>query len=239
MTPSISIVLPCYNPAKGWENNVIHNYNLIQSTFPEDTIEIVLVNDCSSVKILANEISELNSLPYFQYIDLQENKGKGNAVRIGTSRAQAPLIIYTDVDFPYDLDSLIRVIKTLKSGADVVVGERNNEYYVNKMPFSRKIISRFTRFFFLSFLNLPVSDTQCGLKGYGTKGKIVFLKTKIDRFLFDMEFLVLCQKEKSLNVKPVTVHLNPNIIFSKMPLKVLFQELLNFWIIIKIKFFSK
>lgn len=234
MNVELSIVLPCFNPPEGWVDNILLNAKQI-STLTND-FEIIVVNDCSAKKIEKTEINILTkSIENFQYIDIQENTGKGNAVRTGVRAANGNLIIYTDIDFPYTFESLSSIFLKLKEGNDVVVGHRNQDYYENKMPFSRKMISKFTRFFFLSFLHLPVTDTQCGLKGFNLVGKKVFLQTKINRFLFDMEFLVLCKKSK-IKLEPVTVYLKPNIIFAKMPLSTLITEFFNFLSILFLQF---
>ncbi|MBK9190506.1 MAG: hypothetical protein IPM77_02840 [Crocinitomicaceae bacterium] len=78
-----------------------------------------------------------------------------------------------------------------------------------------------------TFLRLPTDDSQCGIKGFNKKGADVFLDTKIDRFLFDLEFIKLASKRK-LNVQIAEVELKPNIVFSKVSFKILFRESLNF-----------
>ncbi len=74
---------------------------------------------------------------------------------------------------------------------------------------------------------MPVSDTQCGLKGFNTNGKEIFLKTTIDRYLFDFEFIFQCSRKKSILLKTVPVQLKDNVVFSNMKLKILMQESLN------------
>jgi glycosyltransferase involved in cell wall biosynthesis len=198
--------------------------------------EIIVVNDCSTKKIQDSEIELLQSnIQHFQWINIPVNTGKGNAVRTGVQASKGKHIIYTDIDFPYTDDSFQAIYSALNEGFDVVIGHRNQDYYENKMPFSRKLISKFTRLFFLSFLNLPVTDTQCGLKGFNLVGKKLFLQTKINRFLFDMEFLVLCKKTQ-VKLKTVPVVLKPNIVFAKMSFTTLAKELVNFFKILWLQF---
>ena len=76
-------------------------------------------------------------------------------------------------------------------------------------------------------LRLKVSDTQCGLKGFGDIGKKVFLETKTDTFLFDLEFLLISQKTK-LDIYEQAVVARKNIVLTNFKSKVLIKELYNF-----------
>jgi hypothetical protein len=110
----------------------------------------------------------------------------------------------------------------------VVIGVRNSEYYKN-VPFTRKAISLMFRFILKSFFKIPYWDTQCGLKGFNKKGKEIFLSTRTRRFLFDMEFIYYCMKEKNnIRVSAVRADLKPGIKFSSINLKILAVEGYNF-----------
>ncbi len=91
----------------------------------------------------------------------------------------------------------------------------------------RKLLSKAFRFFVKRILKMPVTDTQCGLKAFNKRGKEKFLGTTINRYLFDFEFIYEACKDKSLTIQPVQVQLKENVIFSKMKLKIIFQETLN------------
>ena len=75
-------------------------------------------------------------------------------------------------------------------------------------------------------LRLQVTDSQCGLKGFDSAGKAVFLETTIDRFLFDLEFLLLAKNR--VPVAPVPVELRAGVVFSKVGWKILSAEGRNF-----------
>lgn len=79
---------------------------------------------------------------------------------------------------------------------------------------------------------MKVTDTQCGLKAFNSKGREQFLKTKINRYLFDFEFIYRCGKNKSMRITPVPVELKPNVEFSKMKIKILLQETFNLFKVI-------
>ena len=78
----------------------------------------------------------------------------------------------------------------------------------------------------LNLLRLQVTDSQCGLKGFDNAGKSIFLETKIERFLFDLEFLLLAKNR--VTVTPVPVVLREGVVFSKVGWKILATEGRNF-----------
>jgi len=167
------------------------------------------------------------------YISYPENKGKGYALRQGVKASKNEYVIYTDIDFPFTNNSVMDVIdKILGGGSDVVAGNRDAMYYRNKMSFFRKLLSKSFRFILKHLLRMKVTDTQCGLKAFNAKGKEEFLKTRINRYLFDFEFIYRCGKNNSIRITPEAVELKPNVEFSKMKLKILVQETFNLFKVI-------
>jgi len=187
-----------------------------------------LVNDGSFQNIKEADILFLKkNIENFSYLQHADNKGKGYTLRQGVQQANAAYILLTDIDFPYTTASMLKVWKSLLTEPDLVLGYRNQQYYT-KVPFGRKVISKILRWFLDHVLKLPTNDSQCGLKGFNQQGKSIFLQTTINRFLFDLEFLMLASQEKKLNIQTVNVELKEGIVFSKMNPKVLLQEGLNF-----------
>jgi len=222
-----SIVLPCYNPPKGWDKIVVESILELEKR-TQQNIHLVIVNDGSisggvekGFGYIADKLSRFNPISYDQ------NRGKGYALRQGVATVKTDLIIYTDIDFPYTLESVEATFLELQKGTDVALGHRGKAYY-KKTPWFRKVISKTLRWFLKTFLRLPTDDSQCGIKGYNKIGKKAFLNTKIDRFLFDLEFIKLASKRK-INCKTVTVTLKPNVVFSKVNIKILATESINFF----------
>jgi glycosyltransferase involved in cell wall biosynthesis len=234
----LDIVLPCYNPLEGWEVRILEAMATLEETLTEVELHLYIVNDGSSKNIDKSAIDKLSSqIPNFQFIEYQQNRGKGFALRTGVLEAKNELCIYTDIDFPYEMESFLAVYEDLKKGTDVAIGVRDENYYDN-VPKVRILISKTLKWLIRNFLSLPVADTQCGLKGFNKKGKAVFLKTTIDRYLFDLEFVFISAKSKALALKPVIVELRPGIIFSNMNFKILAQEGRSFFKIFVKSFFS-
>lgn len=224
--PDFTILLPCYNPINGWAENVVKTTREIESELGVSAQLIIVID--GSIKNTNQETLSLirTSIPNSTIIEYSDNKGKGYALRQGVKATINFPIVYTDIDFPYTNKSFINIYKELTKSYDVVLGKRDTSYY-DKTPWIRKVISKSLRAVLKYFLRLPTDDSQCGIKGFNEKGANVFLETRINRFLFDLEFVKLTSKRR-LKYKTVMVELKPNIVFSKVNFKILAKESLNF-----------
>lgn len=224
----VSLVLPCYNPPPGWEQNVYASY-LSFSARIQEKIQVIVVADGLSATVTEAALNFLEmNLPMYRLVKYPENKGKGYAIRQGVAVANGDIIIYTDIDFPYTTESVLAVYEGLLKGQyDVAVGVKNDSYYAH-VPLVRRVISRGLRFFIKLFLLTPITDTQCGLKGFNKSVKPLFLKTTIDRYLFDLEFIRNCFVSRNYRVQAIPVALKENVHFRKMNYRVLLSEGLNF-----------
>lgn len=222
-------MLPCYNPPQGWTSGIIAFNTWVSHRYD---IKYIVVNDGSKLADPAAGIQELTGAGInVNYISYAQNMGKGFALRKGVQQADAPVIVYTDIDFPFENESVLEVIRSLESGNDVAAGYREKNYY-QKVPFMRKVISRIFRTFLKYILRIKITDTQCGLKGFNQKGKVYFLNTTINRYLFDFEFIYRVSRKKDLNIAKVPAVLKNGIVFRKMPLSILFTETLNLFKVI-------
>lgn len=218
--------MPCYNPPEGWINGIIVNYQSICDDIQERP-NLILVNDGSTHNLKEEDISMLqNNIEQLNFISLTENQGKGAALRKGVEASVGDKIIFTDIDFPYEKESFLNVLNALHEN-NVVLGVRESDYY-KKVPMFRKFLSKSFRFAMKSFLNLKSDDTQCGLKAFDSIGKKYFLQTTTKRFLFDLEFVLYCSKAKDIQLCTEKVKLKEGVVFSKMPMKILLREGLNF-----------
>jgi dolichyl-phosphate beta-glucosyltransferase len=229
----LSIVLPMHRPKQGWEKNLKENMQLIDLEFNYSlSIQYIIVNDGHENEHLLSLFDVIQQGEHnVSFISYKENRGKGYALRTGVAAALAPVIITTDLDFPYELKDIRNVYALLVSGNEIVTGKRNAAYYI-ATPLTRKIISKACIAMNRHVLKLSLGDTQSGLKGFNKIGKSLFLQTTINRFLVDTEFLVLANKQK-LEIAVLELTLKPGIKFSSMGWKVLMTEGKNFFSIIK------
>lgn len=224
----LDIILPVYNPLPEWEQIVIERFLSLEKLFPDHRFRLIVVNDGSSKVNESDSAEKLRSnIPNFHWIGYAANKGKGYALRKGVEAANASYIIYTDIDWPYTEESMAGLITALVGKADAVIGTRDSTYSVS-LPSSRKKIYRLLKKMNARFFRLKVPDTQAGLKGFRKEVKAIFLSTRTNRYLFDLEFIRLLSRHKDLVIIPYPVYLREGITFSNMDRKILLQESLNF-----------
>lgn len=226
MPARVDIVLPCYNPGENWSLELL-KFHKEASVFYD--IRYVLVNDGSSATTLESKINQLRQqeIP-IEVISYAPNKGKGYALRKGVAESKADYTVYTDIDFPFTNNSMMTLMNVLvNEQKDVVAGFRSEAYYQKNMTGFRVLLSKSFRFFLRKIVKLPVSDTQCGLKGFNLKGREKFLNTTINRYLFDFEFIYASCRDTSLKMATVEVTLKENVVFRSMKLKILLQETIN------------
>ncbi|HEX8351067.1 MAG TPA: glycosyltransferase family 2 protein [Hymenobacter sp.] len=228
MTPAstLALVLPCFNPLPGWAPNILGSLHRLQALLPPATvIHLYLVNDGSTRNIDPTEVALIRqALPHFTYVSYPENRGKGYALRAGVQQVKEAMCLFTDIDFPYEEQSMADLYAMLHDGqCDLAVGIRDSNYYQH-VPMVRRRVSHLLRGLTRNLLHLPVSDTQCGLKGFNAAGRALFLQTTINRYLFDLELLFLTSYHSQVRVEPVLVSLKPGVIFSKLNPRILFTE---------------
>jgi len=231
-TPALnmSIVLPCYNPKPGWHFQVANQYQEIKKNLPADIqIELIVVDDGSPVPATpAAKRFLTRRCPHFKYITYPYNMGKGYAVRKGVAAAQAPIVIYTDIDFPYSAADFCKVYQILHSGnAELVMGKREEDYD-QRLSIMRRFASNACNYLNKTLLNLPYKDVQSGLKGMNATGRQLLLKTTINRFLFDTEFIWLASSYSNIRIQALPVTLRPGISFTSMSSSVYINETGNF-----------
>lgn len=224
----IDLVLPCYNPPKGWEQRVIAHFKEVEGLFPAVRFHLFIVSDGSRRGYEPDTLERLRqALPETCIVDYQPNRGKGYALREAVKHCTSPHIIYTDYDFPYTNESFGRMVGALLDGADVVVATRDKSYQDNLPPF-RQTLSKLSHLCNTWILGIRVKDTQGGMKGFSRKGQAIFLTTRINSFLFDTEFIYKASRRKDVDLRTIDALIKEGLAVSDMGFKVLRREALNF-----------
>jgi glycosyltransferase involved in cell wall biosynthesis len=202
----------------------------------DSIIEPILINDGSVKGVEPAHITYLQEkIPRLKIIQYTKNQGKGFAVREGFKRADAPYILFTDIDFPYLESDLIRLYKKLYTeNIDILVGVRQADYY-KQTPWYRALISKLLKRIIRVFLKVKITDTQGGLKGFSRKGRDILLKTTINRYLFDLEIIKIASQSKGIVMTSMPVELRKEVQFASLNWVILKREFFN---LLKI-FFSK
>lgn len=224
---SLSIILPCYNPQlhPDWVAVIMKNMQQIREKIPD--CELILVNDGTPADIEEGLKRLTADLQPMRLVSYPQNRGKGYAIRQGVALASAELIIYTDIDFPYEQESLLQLYHLLKAPEnDIVIGVKDEAYY-RHVPDWRRNISKLLRWLIRNFLSIRITDTQCGLKGIKANARHLLLEGQIDRYLFDLELIYNAEKA-GYRILALPVRLREGIAFSSIRTSLLIGELRNF-----------
>lgn len=233
----VDIILPCYNPHDGWAGGILKNMKALQDKHPELSLGCIVVNDGSAKGFTLEDFSFLiQHIPNCKVYSYSDNKGKGYAVRYGIERSEAPYLMYTDIDFPFEISSMQAMLDTLLAGKDIVLGHRQKSYDHQLHAF-RRVLSSGSHLFNRVLLGLPFTDTQGGLKCFNTRGKEYMMRTKINRYLFDTEFLLLASKVQELKIKEIPIDTIPGIQLGDMGFSTLKKEIAGMFRLLFIKFF--
>lgn len=188
---------------------------------------MIIVNDGSSANLEEGAAHIKAEIAEAEWISYKTNRGKGFALRTGVESCEGDIIMYTDYDFPYTYGSMVNMIHKLESTDTIaVVGKRDDSYYAHISP-RRRRISQYLKKVNRVLFRLPTDDTQCGLKAFTNEAKELFLSTKTDRYLIDVEFLKLLAK-KNAKVEVQMVKLRDNVILSKITNMRLVMEMINY-----------
>jgi biofilm PGA synthesis N-glycosyltransferase PgaC len=123
ITPSVSVIIACLNEEK---NIAARIENLLQSSYPEELFEIIVVSD-GSTDDTVEKVSRYaeNRVRIFHY---NERKGKPTALNLGIENATGEIIVFADARQSFETD----VIKELVANfADQNVGAVSGAYLMN------------------------------------------------------------------------------------------------------------
>lgn len=182
MSPTLSVVIPCYNEASTIETVV----DAVRSC-PIKDVEIIVIDDFSTDgtrEILQDKIeSKVERVLYHD-----RNRGKGAALRTGFAEATGDMVVVQDADLEYDPDEYPLLVRPILEGkADVVYGSR----FIGGEPhrvlyFWHYVVNRGLTTFSNMFTNLNLTDMETCYKVF-RRELIQSIEIEEDRFGFEPE----------------------------------------------------
>ena len=202
----LSVVIPAYLE----EKNIASTLGALREYFEKQdyTVEYIVVDDGSS-----DATAEHAKNAGARVISFEHNRGKGAAVRAGVLEAAGRYILFTDADYPYEINAIEKCLEEFENGADVVIGSRNlPESDRGRERLKRRLISRIGNAVARLLILPGISDTQAGFKCLTREaGRRVMSLATIDGWGFDIEILFIARL-LGLKIREVPVRLIPRSI---------------------------
>lgn len=178
----ISIIIPVFNEEKTIEEIL---KRVISAPVFDCQKEIIVINDGSTDK--TREILQ-NLSPKITLINLEENHGKGFALREGFKKASGEIIVIQDADLEYNPKDYEKLLAPILEGkTKIVYGSRNLNPEIK--PFSKIYLwgGKLVTGIFNLLFKTKLTDVFTGYKIF-KKEVLKELCLKENRFGFDVEF---------------------------------------------------
>lgn len=189
MSPSLTVVVPCYNEEKTIKQ-------LITRVLEQDAVrEVIIINDASTdnSRKLINELKDQRIV----FLENSINLGKGASVKKGFQIATSEYVLIQDADLEYSPEEYPRLLNPLVSGyADVVFGSRFLTYDSRRaLYFWHRVGNKFLTLISNMFTNIDLTDMETCYKVIRTDiAKQIDIKEK--RFGLEPELTAKLAKMK-------------------------------------------
>jgi dolichyl-phosphate beta-glucosyltransferase len=204
----LAIIIPAYNE----ENRIERTIRSIRSYLANKQLsyEILIVSDGSTdgtVQLINNIMKETKNL---RLIHNNINHGKGWVVRQGMLSTKARIRLFMDADNATTVEHYDLMAPLFAKGYQVVIGSRDSkdaEGAKQEVPqnFIKRCLGNISNVLIQMIAVKGIWDTQCGFKALtATAADDIFSRSKIDRWGFDIELLLLAKKLRySIAIIPV------------------------------------
>lgn len=195
----LSLVIPCYNEA----DRIPHLANALK-TFDSkwyNDYEVIIVDDGSSdgtAEKVENAIAESLSRATVSIIKLEQNVGKGGALKAGVQAATGDFVLTLDADMaaqPTLLKNwLLRLPNHQFDKEQILIGSREHKDSQVQAKSNRKTLGRVFNILTQLTTSLNFKDTQCGFKLYPAHiAKSLFGNLQTNGWSHDVEILYKAQ----------------------------------------------
>lgn len=189
----LSVIIPVFNE----EERIVNTISLLAGYLGKqgDSYEVIVSDDGSHDDGPLLVEKKFAGCREVRLIRERQNQGKGAAVRKGVLAARGGLIIFTDADLSYPVETIGRCIDALQE-YEVAVGSRNlpgSEIEITP-PRVRRLTGATFKWVVRRLVLPGFSDTQCGFKGFRSEAASeIFANCTVNGFAFDVEVLALAR----------------------------------------------
>jgi dolichol-phosphate mannosyltransferase len=200
----ISLVMPVYNEEAVIEDVVRDCHAQVIAKI--EGSEFLIINDASTDSTFDILERLSRELPLIRLINLEQNRGHGNALRVGFRQAKNPVILQMDSDGQVKAQDFWKLYPRLKD-SDIVLGWRA----CRRDPLYRKTISLGLRLLNKILFGISVNDINSPLKCIKAKPLQEALNDlPPDAFVISV-LIVIWAKHKGYRIAEVPIHHFPRM----------------------------
>ncbi|XP_017780287.1 PREDICTED: dolichyl-phosphate beta-glucosyltransferase [Nicrophorus vespilloides] len=214
----LSVIVPAYNEEERLQPMLDECTEFLENRAKNSDFkyEIIVVSDGSKdgTVAIANKYCEKIGVDKIRVLDLETNRGKGGAVRLGMQSARGAMLLFADADGATRFSDLTKLELSLQDilksdylknpvavsrDLGISIGSRahmENDAVANR-SFFRTILMYGFHFLVWMFAVRGIKDTQCGFKLLTRNAALkCFESLHVERWAFDVEMLFIAQKLK-------------------------------------------
>lgn len=198
----VSVIVPAYQEEARLGESIRRLSQYVQMHYPGTEV-IVVCDGCTDRTAEVARTAFAAPSCSLDIIELPRNQGKGHAVRVGMLAATGTQLLFTDADLSFSPETIGLLLERLENGADVVIAQRTAATAYPGL--ARRALGALSRVLVRRFVPPGVRDSQAGCKGFSREaGKDLFRRLRVQRFLFDVELLVMARR-RGYRIDTVTV----------------------------------
>ena len=186
---SLTIFFPAFNE-EAYINRAVEAAQEVGDCMVESkeisTYEIVIVNDASTdnTGAIANELAAKNKK--IRCLHHESNRGLGGAVKSGFKNSKGAVILYSDIDLPFDMMELRKAYRLMRYyNADIVTAFRFDRTCEG---IRRLIYSKIYNALIMLLFNLRIKDVNFSFK-LVRKAVVEYVNLKAEGSFIDAELL--------------------------------------------------
>lgn len=190
----LSVIVPAYRQGKTIRKNLEHIDRILDRGLNGIDYEIICVVD----GMVDNTLKEARKAKCknLQVLCYDKNHGKGYAVRFGMARARGSLISFLDAGRDISPKGMMMLLAHMDwYNADIIVGSKRHPVSRVNYPFIRRILSVGYHFGVKVFFDLPLTDTQSGIKIFKKRVvKKILPRLQVKSYAMDIEMLAVAKR---------------------------------------------
>lgn len=195
----ISIVIPAYNEQDVIVDTISRCKNVLSQLFGTEG-EVIVVDDCSK-----DQTYELAKKAGATTLTHPHNAGYGRSLKDGIMAAKYDIIVITDSDGTYPIESIPDLYTEYLKGFDMVVGARQGKNYDES--FKKKILRNILKGLVEYTAGRKIDDINSGLRIFSKSTITKYFDTLCDTFSFTTSVtLAYMMTGKFVKYTPIQYH---------------------------------